>query len=82
MRKMLNNGFSSKALLEQEDIIHGYIDMFVKQLNTHATQKSADMTQWYNFASFDIVGDLSFGEPFGSLKTRRLSSWFVWEGSG
>lgn len=82
MRKMLNNGFSSKALLEQEDIIHGYIDMFVKQLNTHATQKSADMTQWYNFASFDIVGDLSFGEPFGSLKTRRLSSWFVGGGSG
>lgn len=70
MLKLLNSGFSSKALLEQEDIIQEYIDVLIVQLDVHATGKSADMTQWYNFAAFDIVGDLSFGEPFGSLKTR------------
>lgn len=76
MLKLLNSGFSSKALLEQEDIIQEYIDVLISQLNVHATQKSADMTQWYNFAAFDIVGDLSFGEPFGSLMTRMWSCLF------
>lgn len=73
MLKLLSSGFSSKALLEQEDIIQEYIDVLISQLDVYATEKSADMTQWYNFAAFDIVGDLSFGEPFGSLMTRMWS---------
>lgn len=73
MLKLLSGGFSSKALLEQEDIVQEYIDVLIAQLDAHATEKSADMTQWYNFAAFDIVGDLSFGEPFGSLKMRMCA---------
>lgn len=33
------------------------------------------MRQWYNFTTFDIIGDLAFGEPFGMLENARYDSW-------
>ncbi|TEA10390.1 Cytochrome P450 monooxygenase aclL [Colletotrichum sidae] len=34
-----------------------------------------DMNSWYNFATFDIIGDLAFGEPFYCL---RDATWHWW----
>ncbi|KAH8880467.1 cytochrome P450 [Thozetella sp. PMI_491] len=30
--------------------------------------KSLDLTNWYNWTAFDVIGDLTFGEPFGCLE--------------
>lgn len=48
----------------------GYVDLLVNRLrevtsDDHAPQ---DMTQWYNWTTFDIMADLLFGEPFGCLQ--------------
>lgn len=68
MRRNLSHGFSAKALAEQEALVHDYVDKFVRQINVYATgEGGADMVNWYNFATFDIIGDLAFGEAFGSL---------------
>jgi cytochrome P450 len=71
MRKLLSHGFSQKALMEQEDIVHEYVDLLIKQIQTHATNKpqGEEMVKWYNYITFDIIGDLAFGDPFGSLKS-------------
>ncbi|TPX17045.1 uncharacterized protein E0L32_012302 [Thyridium curvatum] len=37
--------------------------------------KAIDLRQWYNFTTFDIIGDLAFGEPFGMLENARYDSW-------
>ncbi|KZL75146.1 cytochrome P450 [Colletotrichum tofieldiae] len=34
-----------------------------------------DLTLWYNYCSFDIIGDLAFGEPFGCLEGGDLHPW-------
>src|SRR5256885_11098434 len=34
-----------------------------------------DMVKWYNLTTFDMIGDLAFGEPFDGLKNTRLHSW-------
>ncbi|KAL1854027.1 hypothetical protein VTK73DRAFT_8826 [Phialemonium thermophilum] len=36
-----------------------------------------DMTQWYNWTTFDIIGDLAFGEPFGCLENATYHPWVL-----
>lgn len=31
-----------------------------------------DMKQWFNYVTFDVIGDLAFGEPFGCLEKAAL----------
>lgn len=71
MRKMLNPAFSQRGLLEQEEIISGIIDQFVKVLGEKAGPgtKGLNMTKWYEMNSFDILGEMAFGESFHSLET-------------
>lgn len=34
-----------------------------------------DIVRWYNFTTFDLIGDLAFGEPFGCLRDGILHPW-------
>ncbi|TGO17642.1 hypothetical protein BTUL_0016g01040 [Botrytis tulipae] len=34
-----------------------------------------DLRDWYNFVTFDIVGDLCLGEAFGTLKSGSYHYW-------
>lgn len=81
MRKLFANVFSSKALGEQEDLVQRYVDLLMHQLGKYGAPKSklereassgdgpngADILQFFNWATFDIIGDLAFGRSFGSL---------------
>ncbi|ORY07929.1 cytochrome P450 [Clohesyomyces aquaticus] len=68
-RRALAHAFSKQALLEQEPILKGYVNLFVKRLREMAHRgEAANMVSWFNFCTFDIIGDLSFGEPFGCLQ--------------
>jgi cytochrome P450 len=68
-RRALAHAFSRQALLEQEPILRGYVDLFVTRLRELARKgEPANMASWFNFCTFDIIGDLSFGEPFGCLR--------------
>lgn len=69
MRKTLSYGFSARALTAQEDRIQYFVDMLLRQIDHHCCKSAGDMTQWYNFATFDTIGELAFGEAFGSLQS-------------
>ncbi|KAF7922013.1 uncharacterized protein EAE98_008224 [Botrytis deweyae] len=77
MRKMLNPAFSQRGLLEQEEIISGIIDKFVHILGEKAGPgtKGFNMTKWYEMNSFDILGEMAFGESFHSLDTGIPHFW-------
>lgn len=48
-RRTLAHAFSQKALLEQESIIRGYVDLFVTKLKPFAaTGKPANMCDWFS----------------------------------
>ncbi|KAJ5765510.1 cytochrome P450 monooxygenase [Penicillium odoratum] len=70
LRRQLAHGFSEKSMREQEPLIQVYIDLLIQRLygNCAAGAKAIDLTAWYNWATFDIIGDLAFGEPFGCLQ--------------
>ncbi|KAL8950541.1 MAG: hypothetical protein Q9222_003430 [Ikaeria aurantiellina] len=75
-RRLLSHAFSDRALRQQEPLLMKYIDLLVTRLHEHAKSASVvDMVQWFNFTTFDIVGDLSLGEPFGGLEEGRYHGW-------
>lgn len=46
-----------------------YVDKLITKMHERATAKSnvMNMVKWYNFTTFDLIGDMAFGESFGSL---------------
>lgn len=77
-RRLLAHAFSERALREQEPLIGLYVDLLVKRLHDQVSGPSAgkvDMVKWYNFTTFDVIGDLSFGEPFNCLENDQYHSW-------
>lgn len=48
-RRTLAHAFSQKALLEQESIIRGYVDLFVTKLRPFAENgESVNMCDWFS----------------------------------
>jgi len=71
MRRLQSHAFSEKALSTQENIIKHYVDLLVSELNKRISGPEngvVNMVHWYNFTTFDIIGDLSLGQAFGCLR--------------
>ncbi|KAK2595833.1 hypothetical protein N8I77_013626 [Diaporthe amygdali] len=77
LRRVLSHGFSAQAMLKQEPIMRKYIDLFIKRLYEvgNEGEKPVNLMRWYNFCTFDIVGDLAFGEPFDCLTKSDYHPW-------
>ena len=84
MRGVLSHGFTEKALRAQEGLIQSYIDLLISRLREKAiiakeigdeAAATVDICQWYNFTTFDIIGDLGFGEPFDCLREGTYHPW-------
>jgi cytochrome P450 len=75
-RKALSHGFSDRSLRAQEPIVKCYVDLLIQKLRELAViDQSVDMVKWYNLTTFDIIGDLAFGESFGGLETSTYHAW-------
>ena len=76
IRKQLSHAFSEKALREQEGSIQGYFNLLIEKLQDAAAAATpVDMVQWYNFTTFDLIGDLTLGKSFGCLKDNEYHDW-------
>ena len=71
MKKTLSPAFSTPALLDQETIIDSCVDEFLKKIGDlpDAQGKGLDMTKWYEMATFDLFGEMAFGESFHAVET-------------
>ncbi|KAL5048440.1 hypothetical protein BDW71DRAFT_177694 [Aspergillus fruticulosus] len=75
-RRALSHAFSAKALQDQEPLIQGYVDKLISRLKGVAESgRPDDMVKWFNLTTFDIIGDLAFGEPFGGLDSAKYHHW-------
>ncbi len=81
MRRVLAHSFTEKALRTQEPLIQSYVDLLIKRLrertaeNTHSEGTVLDIVQWYNYTTFDIIGDLGLGQSFDCLQQSTLHPW-------
>lgn len=79
-RRLFSHAFSDKARRLQEPILQSYVDLLMKRLDekvaASADSKAViDVGQWYNFVTFDIMGDLCFGESFHCLEESHYHPW-------
>jgi cytochrome P450 len=53
-----------------------YIDSLISNIRQDAREgRPSDMASYYNWTTFDIIGDLSFAQSFDALKTRTTHPW-------
>ena len=78
-RRLLSHAFSDSSLRGQESIIQSYVDLLIQRLHEkcESGHKVLDIVSWYNFVTFDIIGDLAFGEPFDCLKNSSYHKWIT-----
>ncbi|KAI6379926.1 hypothetical protein MCOR25_001827 [Pyricularia grisea] len=75
-RRILAHAFSEAALAEQEALIMHYVDLCMRRLSEVSRGgQPIDLMVWLNYITFDIIGDLSFGESFGSLEQSNYHFW-------
>lgn len=79
LRKQASHGFSDRALRSQEHVIKKYADLFIDRLQENAVSKdpTVDMVDWFNFFTFDVMGDLVFGQSFNCLEHWGYHPWVM-----
>jgi cytochrome P450 len=88
-RRVISHAFSDKALREQEGLLQSYVDLLVsrfRDISDHNSDYASggdgwdstgkiELCKWYNGFTFDVITDLSFGHPFGSLADMKQHIW-------
>lgn len=74
MRKQLSHAFSQRSLEEQEHLVSKSVDLFVRKLGEDGAQ-GIDIVLNFTLMSFDIIGDLGFGETFGGIESKEVHPW-------
>jgi cytochrome P450 len=62
-------------LLEQEQLIQHYADDLMQAIGEEGARGPINLVEFFNWTTFDVLGELAFGESFGSLKNRRTDPW-------
>lgn len=77
MKKSLSAAFSTKALMEQEHIIQECVNGFIRAIGQKGTTTALNMADWFEMISFDILGEMAFGESFHCVEngSRYTSSY-------
>lgn len=78
IRRLLGHAFSDKALREQEPLLQSYVATLISGLHRQVQgpgKGKVNLVDWFNWTTFDVIGDLSFGEPFDCLKNECYHFW-------
>ncbi|KAG8169544.1 hypothetical protein KVR01_000289 [Diaporthe batatas] len=67
-RKAWDRAFSSKALKDYEGRVAGYTDELLGVLDTKTKGEPFNAAKYFNYYSFDIMGDLAFGRSFHMMR--------------
>jgi hypothetical protein len=68
--EVLHDANNGTALRDYESRVVGHADTLVKQLQARSGQE-VDASLWFNFYSFDVMGDLAFGSSFDMLTSGK-----------
>ena len=78
-RRAFMSAFTEKAVTDQAPLVEKYVNLMMQKF--HAMTGSGggsaivDIVSWLNFVTFDISGELSWGESFGSTDSGKPHPW-------
>lgn len=78
-RRALAHGFSDASMRQQEPMITKYVDLLLQRIHQECGggSKPLNAEAWYNWTTFDITGDLIFGQTFGCLEGTNYHPWIA-----
>ncbi|KAF2235990.1 putative cytochrome P450 [Viridothelium virens] len=76
MRRYLSQAFSQGSLTDQEYLISDVIDKSIKRIGM-CSEEGIDIAQWFTRMTFDIIGDLAFGETFHGIESGETHPWIA-----
>lgn len=78
MRRLLRHDLSDKALKEQEPSNRARVEILISGLKKPIDGPSKgkiNLSDWYHWTTFDVIGDLAFGELFDYLSDQTYQPW-------
>lgn len=77
MRKIFSPAFPETALRKQEPLFRRHIDLMIRTVEVQVSDepKPFNIVELFNFTTFDIMGDLAFGEPLNLIENSSYSPW-------
>lgn len=79
MRRAAGIGFSDRVLREMEPLIQDSIGLLIRRLRDQCKSPEVDgeidMSKWYNFMAFDMIGNLVMGESYHCLENADYHPW-------
>lgn len=66
-RKIWDRAFNAKTLREYEPRLNRHALALMSKLKEESMQGSVRITNWVNFYSFDVMGDIGFNRSFGMM---------------
>ncbi|RAO73396.1 uncharacterized protein BHQ10_009408 [Talaromyces amestolkiae] len=83
IRKALSPGFTTRSLKAQEHLVQKYVNLLVQRLRERVVENGSgdlleiDIAPWFHYTTFDIFGELGFGESFDCLQHSRYHPWIA-----
>lgn len=83
IRKVLTPAFTPRELQSQEKILQKYTSLLIERLYEQAKAIGSgrgveiDIVPWLHYTTFDIFGDLGFGESFDCLQNSKYHPWIA-----
>ncbi|KAF4464345.1 cytochrome P450 [Fusarium albosuccineum] len=75
-RKMFARAFSTVSLRQNcEGVVREKVDQAVSRIREEASRGSSDILKWWMLMTSDVIGQLSFGEPFGLLEAGKKNHY-------
>ncbi|KAF9894168.1 hypothetical protein FE257_009141 [Aspergillus nanangensis] len=69
--------FRPSAVRTQEPIVHRHVDLWLDQIATRGCDGAValDVSKWFEWLTFDIIGELTFGESFNATRDNKSHPW-------
>ncbi|TEY35963.1 hypothetical protein BOTCAL_0570g00020 [Botryotinia calthae] len=69
-RRAFAPAFTERVVKEQEPLICRHVDILMRQLRKETSEGGLiNILKWFEYSTFDIIGDLCFGDSFRCLES-------------
>ncbi|KAH9882373.1 hypothetical protein J1614_000609 [Plenodomus biglobosus] len=77
-RRIVNPVYTLSNVLKSEEYINKVSALFIKRLGEYADrEETIDLGQWLQMYSFDVIGEIFFGDMFGFLEKSEDHGAFI-----
>ncbi|KAI8623346.1 cytochrome P450 monooxygenase [Xylariaceae sp. FL1651] len=78
-KKNLSAAFSTQALSAQETLVQKCWDEFIEKIGplSQVNPKGINIVKWFEMATFDILGEMAFGESFHCVEKEQHHFWLT-----